>query len=106
MDMRKLENFSINEWKNIKADLDSVLKKLENTIQNNPSFIIIDNTELMRIFKISPRTTQRWRDLNLIGYSKINGNIFYTMQDVINLYKEYFEEPREKMEHLINRNKN
>lgn len=100
--MGRLEEFSINEWKQIKADLEIVLQKLKNAIQNDPSLIIIDNAELMKIFKISPRTAQRWRDLNLIGYSKISGNIFYTMQDVMNLYQEYYEEPRRKMKQIIN----
>ena len=99
--MGKLEEFSINEWKQIKADLESVLQELKNAIQNDPKLIIIDNADLMKIFKISPRTAQRWRDLNLIGYSKISGNIFYTMQDVINLYQEYYEQPRSKVNQII-----
>jgi hypothetical protein len=103
--MGKLEEFSINEWKQIKADLEKLLQELKNTIQNDPKLIIIDNAELMKIFKISPRTAQRWRDLNLIGYSKISGNIFYTMQDVINVYQEYYEEPRSKVNQLINKRK-
>ncbi|MBW2960416.1 helix-turn-helix domain-containing protein [Mesonia aestuariivivens] len=103
--MGKLEEFSNNEWKQIKADLENVLQKLKNAIQNDPSLIIIDNAELMKIFKISSRTAQRWRDLNLIGYSKISGNIFYTMQDVMNLYQEYYEQPRSKVNQLINKRK-
>lgn len=99
--MGKLEEFSINEWKQIKADLEKLLQELKNAIQNDPKLIIIDNAELMKIFKISPRTAQRWRDLNLIGYSKISGNIFYTMQDVMNLYQEYYEEPRSKVRQII-----
>ena len=41
--MGKLEEFSINEWKQIKVDLESVLKELKNAIQNDPKLIIIDN---------------------------------------------------------------
>mgnify|MGYP006442798915 CR=1 FL=1 len=103
--MSSLEDFSINEWKQIKADIDNLLQELKNALQYNAQLIIITNAQFLEVFKISERTAQRWREQNIVGFSKIGGNIYYSMQDVMDLYKEHYEEPRRKMNKILNNKK-
>lgn len=103
--MSNLEEFSINHWKEIYYELKLLIKSIKSNVQQKPSQMIIDNNEFIRIFKITARTAQRWRDSNLVGFSRINGNIYYTMQDVLNLYEYYYEEPRRKFNQIINKRK-
>jgi len=103
--MDKLFEYSVNDWKQIKADIDKLLQELKSAVQYNAELSIISNAQFLDIFKISERTSQRWREQNIVGFSKIGGNIYYSMQDIINLYHEHYVEPRRKINRLINNKK-
>jgi phage terminase Nu1 subunit (DNA packaging protein) len=47
----------------------------------DPEFVILDNSDLMEIFKISAKTAQNWREEGLIEYAQVKGKIFYKLKD-------------------------
>jgi hypothetical protein len=68
-------------------DYQHLLKKLEGieeTIREKikPHKQIYTNEDLCRLFAISKRTLQSWRDRKLITYHKVNGIIFYSIDDI------------------------
>lgn len=74
--------FSINQWRNIIIRFEKAVKSLENQLRNNSELIILDDIDLQQIFKVSARTTKRWRDNKLIAYSRIGNKIVYRMCDI------------------------
>lgn len=76
------KNLSVQEWQQIIHRLEATVSKLQNTLQQDPKHIILDNADLLQIFNISARTLQRWRDDNQISYSQIGSKIFYRMHDI------------------------
>lgn len=100
--MGKIDDYSINEWKMIKTQIDSLMNVLKSDMIKEPSLMILDNSDFKKIFKITDKTAQRWRDKNLVGYSKINGNIYYTIKDVMDLYQNYYHKPRSVINKILN----
>jgi len=54
------------------------------------------NEDLMEQLKVSRRTLSNWRDQGLIGFSKINGKIFYSHSDVEEFMANNYREPFNK----------
>lgn len=44
--------------------------------------LFFSNDEFMKIMKISTRTAQLWRDKEIIGYSQVQGKIYYRLSDI------------------------
>jgi hypothetical protein len=74
--------FSIADWRSIIARFERAVKTLEVKLKDNSEIIILDDVDLQQIFKVSSRTTKRWRDKNLIEYSRIGNKIFYRVSDI------------------------
>lgn len=74
--------FSINQWRNILSRFEKAVKGLELQLKGNAEIIILDDVDLQQIFKVSSRTTKRWRDNKLIAYSRIGNKIVYRMCDI------------------------
>jgi hypothetical protein len=74
--------FSIADWRSIIARFERAVKTLEVKLKDNSEIIILDDVDLQQIFKVSARTTKRWRDKNLIAHSRIGNKIFYRMCDI------------------------
>jgi hypothetical protein len=74
--------FSISQWRNILIRFEKAVKSLEIKLKDNSEIIILDDVDLQQIFKVSSRTTKRWRDKNLIEYSRIGNKIFYRVSDI------------------------
>lgn len=57
-------------------------------ITNNSQDTFIDNSEFIRLMKISKRTAQTWRDEKRISYSQIGAKIYYKFSDVEKLLNQ------------------
>jgi hypothetical protein len=69
----------INELES-KMDIVAVLlKSIENSkaLDND----LWDNADIIRKWKVSERTIASWRSNKQIGYTKVNGKIYYTPED-------------------------
>jgi Helix-turn-helix domain len=64
-----------------------LLKKLEGIEEIvrekiKPHEKFFTNEDVCKLFSISKRTLQSWRDRSLISYHKVNGIIFYSLEDI------------------------
>ena len=57
-------------------------------ITNSSQDTFIDNSEFIRLMKISKRTAQTWRDEKRISYSQIGAKIYYKFSDVEKLLNQ------------------
>ena len=65
-------------------------------ITNNSQDTFIDNSEFIRLMKISKRTAQTWRDEKRISYSQIGAKIYYKFADVEKLLNQSTYNPGTK----------
>jgi MerR family transcriptional regulator, repressor of the yfmOP operon len=68
-------------------DFQQLFKKLEGieeTVREKikPHEKFFTNEDVCKLFSISKRTLQSWRDRSLISYHKVNGIIFYSLEDI------------------------
>ena len=68
-------------------DFQHLLKKLEGIEETfrekiKPHEKFFTNEDACKLFSISKRTLQSWRDKSLISYHKVNGIIFYSLEDI------------------------
>ncbi len=61
--------------------------------QKNPSEVIYDNADLMKLLNISRSTLQKLRDEGCIGFSQIHGKFFYRQSDVNMMLEKYYKPP-------------
>jgi len=84
MIMDPLKQKSIKQWKEIYQKVGSL-----QAVQD-PKYMILDNTDLTILLKVSSRTLKKWRDNNLIAYSQISNKIFYRLNDVIKFLEDNY----------------
>jgi hypothetical protein len=68
-------------------DFQHIIKKLEGieeTVREKikPHEKFFTNEDVCKLFSISKRTLQSWRDRSIISYHKVNGIIFYSLEDI------------------------
>lgn len=68
-------------------DFQNLLKKLERieeTVKNKiqPQEKYFTNEDVCKLFSISKRTLQYWRNRSLISFHQVNGIIFYSREDI------------------------
>src|SRR5690554_3003308 len=89
--MDPLKDISINEWNKLYQRFQSLVNKLENNMSQDPEFIILDNADLLQLFKISHKTAQKWRDNNVIAYSQIGNKFFYRLSEINQLLNNNYK---------------
>lgn len=70
---------------NLSLDIKEVkqsIKDLNERYNQQLKEIWIDNSDLMQILKISPRTLQNLRDNGEIPFTRLKGKIYYNLHDV------------------------
>ena len=53
--------------------------------QHEREKLYYDNADMMRLFNVTSRTLQRWRDEGIIPFRKLGGRIYYHAQQVDDL---------------------
>jgi hypothetical protein len=61
--------------------VDQIDLRVQN-LANGPPKTFIDNSEFIRLMKISKRTAQTWRDENVIAFSQIGSKLYYRYSDI------------------------
>lgn len=62
-------------------------------IPDDPFF---SNEEFMELMNISVRTSQLWRDQGMIGFSQINGKIYFKMSDIQKLLSDNYHKSKKQ----------
>lgn len=72
-----------SEWRQLQSDITEIKEALK-----TPSMTIYDNSDLIKLLKVSERTLSTWREKGTIKYTKIGGKIFYTSDDVMGCIRD------------------
>jgi hypothetical protein len=77
----KLDVITQQELDQLESKIESILEQVSN-LSNHPDHIIYNTREFQQNLGVSERTQQTWRDNGIIGFSKVQGTIFYRMSDI------------------------
>jgi hypothetical protein len=83
------------------VSFNSLERKMEELIREfkirqikDPQYIILDNADFIRMFKISARTAQHWREEGLIEYAQVKGKFYYGLTDINNFLDKHRKNKR------------
>ena len=83
-------HFSGKRLQDIEQRLSKFKKAKSLPGKNKPSGeIYIDNTDLMNLLHISPRTSRHWRTQGRIFYSRVGKKLFFRLADVEEMLEKY-----------------
>lgn len=80
---------SKDQFHDLISKVDQISTRLEKLIAN-PGDDIVDNSQFIRLMKISKRTAQTWRDERVISFSQIGAKVYYKRSDVEKLLIKNF----------------
>lgn len=81
-------NLSIKEIREITRRLEEVLKDYQHFRLMDPKYILLDHSDFLRLFKISPRTSSYWREKKVIPYYAVKGKIYFRLSDIHDLLEK------------------
>ncbi|WP_225035110.1 helix-turn-helix domain-containing protein [Winogradskyella sp. SM1960] len=68
--------------KKINERLEYLIKQQKiNNIQS-PEYTILDNADILQLFKITTKTASTWRNEGILPYLKIKNKVFYKLSDM------------------------
>jgi hypothetical protein len=79
---------TVEEYQRLLKKLDGIEEIIRDKISPRKEYYT--NEDICKIFSISKRTLQNWRDQSLISYIKVNGVIFYTIEH-INAFLQHYQ---------------
>lgn len=83
------ENFE--RWMNFIVQRLDKIEQMLNRMTNIKSCLegdeLIDNQDMRILLGVTTRTLQRYRDLNMIPFYKIDGRIYYKKSEVMEIFK-------------------
>jgi hypothetical protein len=68
--------------KNIHSRLEELIKLQKIKTVENPKYCILDNADILQLFKITSKTAANWREENILSYCQIKGKIYYRLSDI------------------------
>ena len=83
-----MKEYSIREIKVIEERLEQTIQKLERLQKQAGIEPFIDNSDFIRIFKISNSTAKNWRSKGVIPYVQIENKIYYKIEDIKMLFNQ------------------
>lgn len=70
----------------------SVIESLTDEVtklSSNPKHIILKNKEAQELLGISPKTLIKYRNEGWIKYSKVGGEVFFTLKDILEMLENH-----------------
>jgi hypothetical protein len=77
--------------------LDTIIKTQKLRTAENPKYVILDNTDILQLFKISSKTAASWREDKILPYSQIKGKIYYRLSDIHKLIDSNYQSIKKKV---------
>ncbi len=71
---------TVEEFQRLLKKLEEIEEIIRDKISPHKEYYT--NEDVCKLFCISKRTLQSWRDQSLISYIKVNGTIFYTIEHI------------------------
>lgn len=86
-----MQHFQFNEeeYQDLIKRLDSINEKITGK-SSNPEDIIYDNSDTLRLLKVSRRTLQSWRTEGLISFSQVGSKLYYTQKDINEFIQKHY----------------
>ena len=81
-----MKQYSNSDIEEIETRLDQTIKRLEKLQKQVCIEPFIDNSDFIRIFKISHSTAKNWRNKSIVPYVQIENKIYYKVSDVRELF--------------------
>lgn len=66
----------------VECKLDELIRCYRERDMSGFRTTILDNAEFIKLFRITSKTAQNWRDEGLIEYSQVKGKIYYRAEEV------------------------
>jgi hypothetical protein len=85
-----------NSLKKISDRLEYLIKRQEFKNKQDPNYVLLDNSEILQLFKISPKTAVNWRDEKILPYSQIKGKIYYKLSDMHKVIDKHYNPIKKK----------
>tara|TARA_R110001592_G_C13170288_1_gene749767 strand:+ start:2848 stop:3132 length:285 start_codon:yes stop_codon:yes gene_type:complete len=82
--------------KSISDRLDTLIKKQSFKEKQDPNYIILDNADILQLFKISSKTASNWREEGLLPFSQIKGKIYYKLSDMHKIIDDNYNPSKKK----------
>lgn len=76
--------------------LEFLIKQNEFKNKVSPEYVLLDNSDILKLFKISSKTASNWREEEILPYSQIKGKIYYKLSDMHNVIDEHYNSSKKK----------
>ena len=94
--MKGFEHPFSDSLKKINLRLEELIKLQKTKAVENPKYCILDNADILQIFKISSKTAANWREDNILPYSQIKGKIYYRLSDIHKIIDQNYKSIKKK----------
>jgi hypothetical protein len=86
-------NLQVIPQEQIQAMFDKMeqIHKEVSIIQKNPKEVIFDSCQLMQVLNVSKSSLQKLRDNGIIGFSQVQGKIWYRQSDINEMIEKNFK---------------
>ena len=82
--------------KSISDRLEYLIKQQFFKDKQDPNYIILDNADILQLFKISSKTASNWREEGLLPFSQIKGKIYYKLSDMHKIIEDNYNPSKKK----------
>ena len=76
--------------------LDYLIKQQRLKNNQHPDYVILDNADIMSLFKITSKTAHTWREEGVLPYLQIKSKIFYKLSDMYRVIDENYRPSKKK----------
>ncbi len=80
--------------KKISDRLEHLIKQSEFKNKQDPNYVILDNADILQLFKISKETASNWRAEGILPYSKIKGKTYYKLSDMHSIIDDNYNKKK------------
>jgi hypothetical protein len=82
--------------KRIQDRLEYLIKQQLFKDKQDPNYVLLNNAEILKLFKISSKTAVNWRDEQILPYSQIKGKIYYKLADMHKIIDDNYNPSKKK----------
>jgi hypothetical protein len=82
--------------KKISDRLEFLIKQQEFKNKQDPDYVLLDNSDILKLFKISPKTAVNWREEQILPYSRIKGKTYYKLSDMYKVIDKHYNPNKKK----------
>jgi hypothetical protein len=80
--------------KRISTRLEYLIKQQEFKNKQNPAYVLLDNADILQLFKISSKTASNWREEEILPFSQIKGKIYYKLSDMYKVIDDNYSKKK------------